>query len=118
MFSPYYPISNQVVVKENNFENEIEDFRLEKIKKVLKIIPKNILVLKIAKASRILDNFFVKICVIVKSVITKIVKKNNFILIAGPCVIENESHFQLIGDGYHQPGFLAGLNFGVRGSGP
>mgnify|MGYP001185775339 CR=1 FL=1 len=27
MFSPYYPISNQVVVKENNFENEIEDFR-------------------------------------------------------------------------------------------
>jgi len=36
MFSPYYPISNQVVVKDNNFENEIEDFRLEKIKKVLK----------------------------------------------------------------------------------
>jgi len=36
MFSPYYPISDQVVVKENNFENEIEDFRLEKIKKVLK----------------------------------------------------------------------------------
>lgn len=37
-FSPYYPISSQIVVKENNFENEIEDFRLETLKKVLKTV--------------------------------------------------------------------------------
>ena len=37
-FSPYYPISSQITAKENNFENEIEDFRLETIKKVLKIV--------------------------------------------------------------------------------
>ena len=35
-FSPYYPISNQILVKNNNYENEIEEFRLEVIKKVLK----------------------------------------------------------------------------------
>ena len=37
-FSPYYPISSQIVVKENNFENEIEDFRLETLNKVLKTV--------------------------------------------------------------------------------
>ena len=37
-FSPYYPISSQVIVKDNNFENEIDDFRLEVLKKVLKTV--------------------------------------------------------------------------------
>ena len=35
-FSPYYPISSQITVRNNNYENEIEDFRLETLKKVLK----------------------------------------------------------------------------------
>jgi hypothetical protein len=41
MFSPYYPISSQVVVKNNNVENNIEDFRLDKIKNVLKNVIHN-----------------------------------------------------------------------------
>ena len=41
------------------------------------MIPKNILVLKIANASRILDNFVAKICVKIKIVIIKIPKASN-----------------------------------------
>lgn len=44
---------------------------------VTKIIPKNIFVLKIAKASRLLDNFIAKICVTIKVIITKAPKISN-----------------------------------------
>ena len=41
IFSPYYPISNQVITKTNNYDNEVEDFRLEKIKDVMKKVVYN-----------------------------------------------------------------------------
>ena len=34
-FSPYYPISNEVSVKVNNFKGDIDDHRLNKLKEIL-----------------------------------------------------------------------------------
>lgn len=41
IFSPYYPISNQINLAFNNYNNNIDDFRLNVLKEVLNIVIKN-----------------------------------------------------------------------------
>ena len=41
LFSPYYPISNQINLAFNNYNNNIDDFRLNVLKDVLSKVIKN-----------------------------------------------------------------------------
>jgi hypothetical protein len=41
LFSPYYPISNQINLAFNNFNNNIDDFRLNVLKDVLNRVIRN-----------------------------------------------------------------------------